>query len=75
MNTSTQSNRCLSIKDTARKLDRSRNSVYAMLEDESLAFPRPLIIGRRRYFLESEIDSWLLGRPRVASKSKNGGVK
>ncbi len=74
MNKLTQSNRCLSVKDTADMISLSRSSLYAMLADQNGDFPRPLKLGRRTCFLEAEVESWILSRPRVVSKSKSGGV-
>jgi predicted DNA-binding transcriptional regulator AlpA len=72
MNTTLFSKKCLSIQETLVKSGFCRTSLYLILADESMEFPRPLIIGRRRFFLENEIDDWIANRPRVASKTKKG---
>lgn len=34
-------------------------SLWRWLSDPDLAFPRPVYIGRRRYFREADIQSWI----------------
>jgi predicted DNA-binding transcriptional regulator AlpA len=33
-------------------------TLYRWLRDDQLAFPRPLVINRRRFFREEEIADW-----------------
>lgn len=34
-------------------------TLWRWLQDEALSFPRPIYIGRRRYFREAEIHAWI----------------
>ena len=55
----------LDTKAAAAYLGVSRGSIYLLLNDATLNFPRPVQIGARKSgFLKSEIDSWLSSRPR-----------
>lgn len=67
--------RCLSVKDTVFMVGLSRSSIYAMLNDEVSDFPRPLKIGCRTYFLQTEIERWIASRPRLVSKPKSASLR
>lgn len=41
-------------------------TLWRWLNDDALAFPRPVYIGRRRYWREAEILAWLESREGVA---------
>lgn len=41
-------------------------TLWRWLQDEALAFPRPIVINRRRFFLEAELDAWEAARSQVA---------
>jgi predicted DNA-binding transcriptional regulator AlpA len=53
LNTRTTRQRCGSISEST--LDR-------WIKDPDLAFPRPIFIGRRRYFKEADIGAWIAAR-------------
>lgn len=40
-------------------------SLYRWLADDTLVFPRPVYIGRFRYWRRSELEEWERTRPRV----------
>jgi predicted DNA-binding transcriptional regulator AlpA len=40
-------------------------SLYRWLADEGLAFPRPVYVGRFRYWRLSDLIAWEMGRPNV----------
>ena len=42
-------------------------TLWRWLNDDALAFPRPVYIGRRRYWREAEVIAWLESRQEVAS--------
>lgn len=42
-------------------------TLWRWLNDDALAFPRPVYIGRRRYWREAEVIGWLESRQEVAS--------
>ncbi|WP_323009820.1 hypothetical protein [Paracoccus sp. (in: a-proteobacteria)] len=37
-------------------------TLHRWLKDAALAFPRPIYIGRRRYWLEADVLAWLKAR-------------
>ncbi|MGX5803500.1 helix-turn-helix transcriptional regulator [Bradyrhizobium sp. Arg314] len=37
-------------------------TLWRWLNDEALAFPKPMIVNRRRYFLEADLIAWERGR-------------
>lgn len=37
-------------------------SLWRWLNDPELRFPKPLYIGRRRYWLEAEVSAWIEAR-------------
>lgn len=39
-------------------------SLWRWIRDPSLAFPRPVYIGRYRYFVRSELEAWERALPR-----------
>lgn len=38
--------------------DISDMTLWRWLRDPSMSFPKPMIINRRRYWLESDLDAW-----------------
>lgn len=44
----------------------SAMTIWRWSQDDSLDFPRPIYIGRRRYWKEAEILAWLEARAEVA---------
>ncbi len=66
--------RMVSIEGVKNKIDKSRSSVYDMLNPRSkyfcADFPKPIRIGKRsvRWF-EDELDQYLASCPRVVSES------
>jgi predicted DNA-binding transcriptional regulator AlpA len=38
-------------------------TIWRWLNDPSLNFPKPVYIGRRRYWVESEVVAWLNSQP------------
>lgn len=39
-------------------------TVWRWVHDEGLDFPKPIYIGRRRYWRESDVMEWISSRPR-----------
>ncbi|MER8453100.1 DNA-binding protein [Mesorhizobium sp. M1428] len=39
-------------------------TLWRWLADDALAFPRPMVINRRRYFLDSDLVAWERARAR-----------
>lgn len=37
--------------------------LWRLLNDEKVAFPRPIYIGRRRYWREADVIAWLNSQP------------
>jgi len=74
MPASTSTTRLITLNATADKTGKSRSAVYIEIDDEHSDFPKAVQVGKRKYFVEHEIDEWILSRPRVAAKSKTGGV-
>jgi len=59
--------RAINIKMVQKKVPYCRSQIYA--EIEAGRFPRPIKLGRRSIaWLESEIDAWILSRPRAQIK-------
>jgi len=44
----------------------SHMTIWRWQQDETLDFPRPIYIGRRRYWKEAEILDWIEARAEVA---------
>jgi len=42
-------------------------TLWRWLHDESLSFPRPIYIGKRRYWREADVIAWLDAQPQVAA--------
>lgn len=42
-------------------------SLWRWLNDPAMAFPRPLVISRRRYWREADIANWIAERERAAA--------
>lgn len=63
----------ISAKECRRKLGNiSAMSLWRWLRDERLDFPKPIVVQRRRYWREADIDNWLKARALTATV---GGVK
>lgn len=54
--------RTLSRAATAAALNFSLNKLDALVRDDP-TFPKPRLIGKRRYYLADEVREWLLARP------------
>lgn len=46
----------------------SEMSIWRWLKDEELDFPKPIYIGRRRYWKEAEVLAWLENQPKEAAQ-------
>lgn len=54
----------LSIRRTGERINVHPATVWKYVNDETLSFPRPVMIGRKRVgFHEDEIDAWIAARP------------
>lgn len=42
-------------------------SLWRWLNDPALAFPRPVVISRRRYWRETDIANWIIARESTAA--------
>lgn len=42
-------------------------TLWRWLNEPSLNFPRPIYIGRRRYWREADVTQWLARQPEVAA--------
>lgn len=63
--------RCLTVEQAAERAGKSRSSLYEALDKRSARFdprfPRPFKCGgRRTYFLESEIEGWIMEKVAAA---------
>lgn len=49
-------------------------SLWRWLNDPKLAFPRPIMIQRRRYWREADVQSWIDQRAPKSSHSPEGNA-
>lgn len=59
--------RFVPMKEASDITAKPRSSLYAILADPKSDFPRPFKVGRRTYFLRSELEAWMNSRPRAFS--------
>jgi prophage regulatory protein len=50
----------LSFKDVSSRTSLSRSTIYRLLDEET--FPKPIYLGTRRAFIESEVTAWIEDR-------------
>ena len=48
----------ISAQDVCRRYSIAEMTLHRWLKDESLGFPRPVVLRRRRYFYASEVTAW-----------------
>jgi predicted DNA-binding transcriptional regulator AlpA len=63
---------CLQMAAVAKKLSISRGSVYKLLKEPDSNFPQSFAYmgGRGQYYLEHEIDDWLLAQREIDVERK-----
>ncbi|SFB19357.1 Prophage CP4-57 regulatory protein (AlpA) [Collimonas sp. OK607] len=55
---------CLQMKALTKKLSMSRSSIYKLIQCQESNFPVgfPVMGGRAMYYIESEVDEWLISQ-------------
>ncbi len=64
----------LPARDVLRRYGIVDRTLDRWLGNESLDFPQPLIINRRRYFRMAEIEAWERERARAQGAARLGGL-
>jgi predicted DNA-binding transcriptional regulator AlpA len=62
-------NRLLPARLVRRRYSVSSMSIHRWLKDPNLAFPRPILIGRFRYWHLAELIAWEATQPRTKSEA------
>jgi predicted DNA-binding transcriptional regulator AlpA len=69
-----QSNRLPTVQ-VAKRFGVSLRTIERWLDSETLNFPRPITINRRRYWVEAEIAAWEIERRRQQEDERTEAAK